>query len=109
MAINLSESARLKVKELLGSETSTKFLRIGVLGSGCSGMKYDIRIDDILDPKDKAFDFDDVKVVVDFKSYLFVNGMTLDYESGIMQSGFKFLNPNAKSTCGCGESFSTTL
>ena len=81
------------------------FLRMGVRGGGCSGMTYDLQFDNELRKHDKQFEVDGVKVVVDVKSYLYLNGTTLDYVTQGLTGGFTFVNPNAKSSCGCGTSF----
>jgi iron-sulfur cluster assembly protein len=80
-------------------------LRLGVLGGGCSGLSYQFKFDIQPRPKDKVFEFDGVKVFIDPKSILYLHGMTLDYKETLMESGFVFLNPNAKKSCGCGTSF----
>jgi iron-sulfur cluster assembly protein len=81
------------------------FLRMGVRGGGCSGMTYDLQFDSELRKHDKEFEIDGVKVVVDVKSYLYLNGTTLDFVTQGLTGGFTFVNPNAKSSCGCGTSF----
>jgi iron-sulfur cluster assembly protein len=108
MAVVLSDKATEKVKELkraqnLGEEV---FLRMGVRGGGCSGMSYSLEFDTERGPHDKEFEVDGVKVVVDKKSYLYLNGTTLDWVQQGLTGGFTFVNPNAKSSCGCGSSFS---
>jgi iron-sulfur cluster assembly protein len=81
-------------------------VRLGVLGGGCSGLSYQFKFDTKQRPTDKVFDYDGVKIFVDPKSLLYLNGMVLDYKESLMQSGFVFDNPNAKKACGCGTSFS---
>jgi len=81
-------------------------LRLGVLGGGCSGLSYLFRFEGRPRPTDKVFEFDDVKVFVDPKSMVFLDGMTLDWQDSLMQSGFVFNNPHATKSCGCGTSFS---
>jgi iron-sulfur cluster assembly protein len=81
-------------------------LRLGVRGGGCSGVSYAIEFSDKVRPRDHQFDFDGLRVVVDPKSLVYLRGSVLDYEVELMQHGFKFRNPNEKSNCGCGESFS---
>ena len=80
-------------------------LRLGVQGGGCSGMSYLIRFEPKQRPSDRVFDFEGVKLFVDPKSLIYLEGMTLDYKESLMQSGFVFDNPNAKKSCGCGTSF----
>jgi iron-sulfur cluster assembly protein len=83
----------------------TEGLRLGVRGGGCSGVSYAIEFADKIRGRDHVFDFDGLKVVVDPKSLIYLRGSILDYEVKLMQHGFKFRNPNEKSGCGCGESF----
>ena len=81
-------------------------LRIAAQGGGCSGMSYRLAFEKDTTADDKTFEESGVKIVVDKKSYIVLNGMTLDFTDGLQGSGFVFQNPNAKSTCGCGSSFS---
>ena len=81
-------------------------LRLGVLGGGCSGLSYSIKFDAQPRERDRIFEFDDVRVFVDPKSFLYLHGMTLDYEETLMRQGFNFINPNSSRSCGCGSSFS---
>ena len=81
-------------------------LRLGVQGGGCSGLSYNIRFDSQPRERDRIFQFEDVRVFVDPKSFIYLNGMTLDYQETLMQQGFVFVNPNSSKTCGCGTSFS---
>ena len=83
----------------------TEGLRLGVRGGGCSGVSYAIEFADKIRGRDHVFEFDGLKVVVDPKSLIYLRGSILDYEVKLMQHGFKFRNPNEKSGCGCGESF----
>src|SRR3989454_6362814 len=108
MAVELSEAAAKQVKELKRAQNlpETVFLRMGVKGGGCSGLSYSLEFDSELGPHDKKFDIDGVAVVCDAKSYLYLNGTTLDYVTEGLQGGFTFNNPQAKSSCGCGTSFS---
>ncbi len=80
-------------------------LRLGVQGGGCSGLSYLIRFEPKERASDRVFEFDGVRVFVDPKSLIYLEGMTLDYKESLMQSGFVFDNPNAKKSCGCGTSF----
>lgn len=84
---------------------SAQGLRLGVKGGGCSGVSYVIEFADKIRARDLVFEFDGLKVIVDPKSLVYLRGSILDYEVKLMQHGFKFLNPNEKSSCGCGESF----
>jgi iron-sulfur cluster assembly protein len=108
MAVGLSETAIKQVKQLKQSQNlpETVFLRMGVKGGGCSGLSYLLEFDSEQGPHDKEFEVDGIKVVVDRKSYLYLNGTTLDYVNQGLTGGFTFVNPNAKSSCGCGTSFS---
>jgi len=84
---------------------ATEGLRLGVRGGGCSGVSYAIEFADKIRGRDHVFEFDGLKIVVDPKSLIYLRGSVLDYEVKLMQHGFKFRNPNEKSGCGCGESF----
>lgn len=94
-------------KQLIKRGTPNGYLRLGVKGSGCSGFSYVLQFEDT-DPRDKdiIFNTEGINVIVDNKSIQYLNGSTLDYEKTLLQQGFKFINPNQKSSCGCGESFS---
>jgi iron-sulfur cluster assembly protein len=81
-------------------------LRLGVMGGGCSGLSYSIKFDTRPRERDRIFEFDGVRVFVDPKSFLYLHGMTLDYEETLMRQGFNFINPNSARSCGCGTSFS---
>ncbi|HEV8309501.1 MAG TPA: iron-sulfur cluster assembly accessory protein [Methylomirabilota bacterium] len=108
MAVSLSPVALKRVKELMESQgLQSAFLRMGVKGGGCSGLSYNLEFDTELGKFDKQFDVDGIKVVVDAKSYLYLNGSTLDWVNQGLAGGFTFVNPNAKSSCGCGTSFTT--
>jgi iron-sulfur cluster assembly protein len=80
-------------------------LRLGVRGGGCSGVSYAIEFSDKVRERDNVYEFDGLRVIVDPKSLVYLRGSVLDYEVQILQHGFKFQNPNEKSACGCGESF----
>jgi len=108
MAVHVSPTAVKRVKELMVSQhLDNAFLRMGVKGGGCSGLQYNLEFDTELSKFDKQFEVDGVKVVVDVKSYLYLNGSTLDWVTQGLTGGFTFVNPNAKSSCGCGTSFTT--
>ena len=81
-------------------------LRLGVQGGGCSGLSYNIRFDSTPRERDRIFEYGDVRVFIDPKSFVYLNGMTLEWEETLMHRGFVFQNPNAKKSCGCGSSFS---
>jgi iron-sulfur cluster assembly accessory protein len=81
------------------------FLRLGVRGGSCAGYSYVLEFADEKHSRDIEFDFDDVKVLVDLKSIVLLNGCTLDYKVGLMNRGYEFINPAATSKCGCGQSF----
>ena len=106
MAVSMTPVAVSRVKELMTAQKLDQaFLRMGVRGGGCSGMTYDLQFDSELRKHDKEFEVEGVKVVVDVKSYLYLNGTTLDYVTQGLTGGFTFVNPKAKSSCGCGTSF----
>jgi iron-sulfur cluster assembly protein len=81
-------------------------LRLGVLGGGCSGLSYSIRFDTRPRERDRVYEFDGVRIFVDPKSFVYLHGMTLDYEQTLLKQGFNFINPNSTRSCGCGSSFS---
>lgn len=105
--IFLTTTATNQIKlQLIKRNTPKSFLRLGVKGSGCSGYSYSISFDDDGPrEKDLLFEIENVKVIVDKKSILYLNGMTLDFVKTVLNSGFKFINPNVVSTCSCGSSF----
>ena len=102
--IDLTDSAVNKIKEVL-KDTENTGVRAAIQGGGCSGFTYKLTMEKQPDPDDKVIEIKGVKLFVDKKSYLFLIGTTIDFVSEMMQMGFKFINPNAKRTCGCGESF----
>ncbi|TVZ56434.1 iron-sulfur cluster assembly protein [Lutibacter sp. Hel_I_33_5] len=107
--IKVSNTAKKKVVELMtddGFDASTDFVRVGVKSGGCSGLSYDLTFDKSTQENDKIFEENNVKLVVDKKSFLYLVGTTLEYSGGLNGKGFVFNNPNANRTCGCGESFS---
>ena len=105
--IQVTPKAIDKIKKTFAKEGVDGGLRLGVLGGGCSGLSYQFKFDTRQRSTDKVFDYDGVKIFVDPKSLLYLNGTVLDYDSGLMGKGFVFMNPNAKKSCGCGSSFST--
>ena len=105
--ITLTAGAVQQVKTLLDKQGNPHFgLRVGISGGGCAGLSYKFSFEEKPEESDKVVEQDGVKVFVDVKSYLYLNGMEIDYHSDLMSSGFTFNNPNAKSSCGCGTSFS---
>ena len=108
-AINVSDKAREKVIQLLAEAGSgndpSYFLRVSVIGGGCSGLSYKMDFENELKPTDQVFESNGVKVVTDLKSFLYLVNTTLDFSDGLNGKGFYFSNPNASRTCGCGESF----
>ena len=107
--IKVSETAKKKVIELMtddGYNPTEDFVRVGVKSGGCSGLSYDLRFDKENQEEDKVFVDNDIKIIVDKKSFLYLIGTTLEYSGGLNGTGFVFNNPNANRTCGCGESFS---
>ena len=107
--INVSNNAKQKIKTLMkedGYDPKTDFIRVGVKSGGCSGLSYELKFDKKKKQSDKLFKSNDVKIVVDSKSFLYIIGTTLEYSGGLNGTGFVFNNPNANRTCGCGESFS---
>ncbi len=108
-AISITDKARLKVYALMnesGVSPSGYFVRVGVKGGGCSGLSYELDFDDEIKKGDMEFGDDQLKIVCDMKSFLYLCGTELDFSDGLNGKGFNFVNPNASRTCGCGESFS---
>ncbi len=104
--IEISENAAKKIHNLLVQQQKEgQGLRVKVVGGGCSGLSYKMDIDAPRDG-DRVFERNDVKVLVDRKSFLYLRGTELDYSESLMDSGFKLHNPNVKRSCGCGSSFS---
>jgi len=101
--VTLSNNAVSKIKQLV-AEKADSGLRVKVVGGGCSGLQYRMEIDSAKE-RDKIFERDGARLIVDKKSFLYLNGSELDYAEELMASGFKLVNPNAKRSCGCGESF----
>ncbi len=107
--IKVSDVAKKKVIEMMsddGFDATTDFIRVGVKSGGCSGLSYDLKFDKNQQEGDKTFEDNNIKIVVDKKSFLYLVGTTLEYSGGLNGTGFVFNNPNANRTCGCGESFS---
>jgi iron-sulfur cluster insertion protein len=104
--LSLTEKAAEKVREIQAAENieANYGLRLRVVGGGCSGFAYDLYFDQVTE-MDRTFDSNGVKLVVDQMSLQYLAGTTVDYVEGLQGAGFKFQNPNVKSTCGCGSSF----
>ena len=104
--ITLTPAAAERIREVLEREGKAGYaVRLKIAGGGCSGMSYQMDFAKDEKPGDEVFEFGDIKVLVDLKSYLYLNGTELDYEVGLLAGGFKFHNPNVKRACACGESF----
>jgi len=107
--IYISDKAKEKVTQLMQdagiSDNSSYFVRVGVVGGGCSGLSYKLDFDNEQKPMDQVFEDKGVKVVTDLKSFLYLVNTELDFSDGLNGKGFYFQNPNASRTCGCGESF----
>src|SRR5579871_4006062 len=105
--VQLTPKAVAKVKEIMSQQNPVPAgLRIGVVGGGCSGFSYSMSFENGAGVMDKVFNFDGLKVYVDATSVMYLNGCVVDYVETLEAAGFKFENPNVKSTCGCGSSFS---
>ena len=105
--IQLTEKAATKVREIREAEgLGEQGLRVRVIGGGCSGFTYDLFFEDETTELDQEFDSMGIKLFVDMMSYQYLEGTEIDYVEGLHGAGFKFGNPQAKSTCGCGSSFS---
>ncbi len=105
--LNLTPTAIAKVKEIMAQQNPVPAgLRVGVVGGGCSGFSYSMSFENGAGMMDKTFDFEGLKVYVDATSLMYLKGVNVDYIETLEGAGFKFDNPNVKSTCGCGSSFS---
>jgi iron-sulfur cluster assembly protein len=108
-AIFISEKAKERIAQIMKEEGYDKdpsfFIRVSVVGGGCSGLSYKLDFDNVSKPMDQVFDNEGVKVVTDLKSFLYLVNTTLEFSEGLNGKGFYFNNPNATRTCGCGESF----
>ena len=105
MAITLTEKAAEHVKNFLANRGKGEGLRLGVKTTGCSGMAYVLEFVDLIEDEDQVFESNGVKVIVDPKSLIYLEGTELDYAREGLNEGFQFNNPNVKDSCGCGESF----
>jgi len=112
MSVKLTEKATTELKTLIDQEVSQNHmgadagLRLMVVGGGCSGFSYKMGFDEEIGESDQVFDIGGIKVVVDEKSLLYLEGVEVDFHDGLMGRGFVFNNPQASGTCGCGSSFS---
>ncbi len=107
MSLQLTEQAIVKVKEIISQQDPHPVgLRVGVVGGGCSGFSYQMNFVNESNGFDQVLEYDGLKVFVDQTSLMYLDGTRVDYVEGLEGAGFKFDNPNVKSTCGCGSSFS---
>jgi iron-sulfur cluster assembly protein len=108
-SIYVSDKAKAKAIKLMEeagiADDSSYFLRVGVVGGGCSGLSYKLDFDNEVKPMDQVFEDNGIKVVCDLKSFLYLVNTELDFSDGLNGKGFYFSNPNASRSCGCGESF----
>ena len=107
--IKVSESAKKRIALLMeedGYDAVRDYVRVGVKSGGCSGLSYELKFDNAQSEGDKLIEDNDIKIVIDKKSVLYLAGTILEYSGGLNGKGFVFNNPNAQRTCGCGESFS---
>ena len=108
MDIRITDRALHKVREIAQDahvDFATSLLRVAVVPGGCSGLTYDLGWDTTIQDDDRITSFGDVRVVMDKRSYLYIDGTELDFTDGLEGKGFHFLNPQAARTCACGESF----
>ncbi len=105
MAITLTDNAAERVKNFLANRGKGAGLRLGVRTSGCSGMAYVLEFADEVNDDDQVFESNGVKVIIDEKSMVYLDGTEVDFAKEGLNEGFKFNNPNVKDSCGCGESF----
>jgi iron-sulfur cluster assembly protein len=107
--IYISDPARKRLNELMQeqgiADDPSYFVRVGVVGGGCSGLSYKLDFDNNQKPSDQVFEHNGMKVVTDLKSFLYLVNTVLEFSDGLNGKGFYFNNPNASRTCGCGESF----
>ena len=108
-SIYVSDKAKAKAIKLMEeagvANDTSYFLRVGVVGGGCSGLSYKLDFDNEIKPMDQVFEDNGIKVVCDLKSFLYLVNTELDFSDGLNGKGFYFSNPNASRSCGCGESF----
>ena len=104
--IQVTDKAQQRIRQILAKENSSRALRLAVQGGGCSGFSYLFKLESRERPNDHIFGAGDAPLVVDPKSFAYLDGLTLDYQESLLQSGFVIANPNAQKTCSCGTSFS---
>ncbi len=106
-SIYISDKAKEKVLALMHDANidSSHYLRVGVVGGGCSGLSYKLDFDTDIAPMDQVFEDKGIKIVCDLKSFLYLVNTELDFSDGLNGKGFSFINPNASRSCGCGDSF----
>jgi iron-sulfur cluster assembly protein len=107
--VQVTERALKRIRVAMAKEGVSPVqggLRLGIQGGGCSGLSYNIRFDSQPRDRDRIYQFEDIRVFVDPKSFLYLHGMVLDYEETLMRQGFNFINPHSTKSCGCGSSFS---
>src|SRR5258708_14620566 len=107
MSITMTPMAAERVRNFIAKRGKGEGLRLGVRTTGCSGMAYVVEYADRIEPQDLVYESNGVKVIVDPKSLVYLDGTELDYTREGLNEGFKFNNPNVKDTCGCGEGFNT--
>ncbi len=106
--IHVTDRALARIRVVMARENmpaDQAGLRIGVIGGGCSGLSYNVQFDSQPRERDRIFTFGEVRVFIDPKSFIYLQGMTLDWQETLLQQGFVFVNPNAAKTCSCGSSF----
>ncbi len=105
MSVTMTPAAAERVKAFMTNRGKGEGLRLGIKTTGCSGLAYVLEFVDDLNEDDNVFTIDDVKIIIDTKSLVYLDGIELDFTKEGLNEGFKFTNPNAKGECGCGESF----
>ena len=105
MSLEITERAAVKIKQALDKRSSGQGIRVGVRTTGCSGLAYNLEFVDKANKEDLIFESQNIQIFVDPKSYSYVRGIRMDYETEQFNEGFVFINPNEKARCGCGESF----
>ncbi|MFD2164687.1 iron-sulfur cluster assembly protein IscA [Thalassotalea euphylliae] len=105
MAVTMTPAAADRVRSFLANRGKGLGLRLGIKTTGCSGLAYVLEFVDDLNEDDELYNIDDVNIIIDAKSLVYLDGVQLDFVKEGLNEGFKFTNPNAKGECGCGESF----